>query len=95
MQEETRWMQSRNEPYAALMGATAFQRQMGSLFACVYLTRGALAAKDAGAPNAEEKLVLAKVFAAHELPGYASARTRVRLAELLSSDSAKAMVGLK
>lgn len=94
MQEETRWMQSRNEPYAALMGATAFQRQMGSLFACIYLTRGALASREAGAPNAEEKLILAKVFAAHELPGYAGARTRVRLADVLSGEVSAKLVGL-
>lgn len=94
MQDETRWMQSQNEPYSSLMGATAYQRQMGSLFASVYLMRGAIKAKDANAPNADEKLVIAKVFAAHELPGYASAQTKIRLAELLSSDAAKAMVGL-
>ena len=94
MQEETRWMQSQNQPFSALMGATAFQRQLGSLFANIYMTRGALAAKSAGAANADEKLVLAEVFAAHELPGYASTRTRVRLAEVLSSDAAKQLVGM-
>tara|TARA_Y100000052_G_scaffold27596_1_gene37168 strand:+ start:15847 stop:17610 length:1764 start_codon:yes stop_codon:yes gene_type:complete len=95
MQEETRWMQSQNEPFSSLMGATAYQRQFGSLLASIYLMRGAILAKEAGAANADDKLAIAKVFASYELPGYASTRTRVRLAEVLSSEVAKKLVGLE
>ena len=95
LQEETRWLQSQNEPFSSLMGATAYQRQIGSLLASIYMLRGAANAKAAGTRDADEQLVLAKVFAAFELPGYASAKTKVRLSDVLSSEMSEKLVGIE
>ncbi|MAP94022.1 MAG: acyl-CoA dehydrogenase [Ponticaulis sp.] len=94
MQEETRWMQSQNQPFSSLMGATAYQKEMSALIATHCLLRRALKSKAAGTSEADAQLTLAKVFAAFELPGHAGARTQVRLAEVLSADASRELVGI-